>query len=208
MSKCEYEDAADALVKISTLSREVEYEDIKKLVRTVLQCPTKRSSLPALIMFMRNHSKSIAPGVGAGEKSVPMKLLCALHEEDPHIATALLKDLVLYGSWASLLHLLVYTDTLGLEAVHTYHPSSDHRFASLQNAVYHRFSEQLKADETADSNGFGVSNASKFTPHEGRGGFNNLNYVQLVGLSWDWFARDFTVPGGDSDPSPKLTVQW
>ena len=79
--------ASDALVKISTLSCEEEYEGIKKLVQ---------------IMFMRNHSKSIAPGVRAGEKSVPLKLLCALHEEDQNIATALLKNLVLYGSWASL----------------------------------------------------------------------------------------------------------
>jgi hypothetical protein len=182
MCKQSYEKASNALVTISTLSREVAYQDIKELVRAVLQCPTTRSSLPVLIMFMRNHSKSLAPGVGCGEKSVPLKLLCALHEEDPHIATALLKDLALYGSWASLLHLLAYTDMLALEAVENYHPSSPHQFTALQKAVYHRFSEQLKADKTADENVSGVSNASKFTPHEGRGGFNNYHGDQVAEL--------------------------
>ena len=174
--------AADALVAISTLSREAAYEDIKKLVRTLLQCPLKRNNLPVLIMLMRNHSKSLAPGVGTGEKSVPLKLLCALHEEDPYIAPALLKDLVLYGSWASLLHLLTYTDMLGLKAKGNYHPSLEHQFNSLHNAIYHCFSEQFKADDTADLNGSGISNASKFAPHEGRGGFNNYHGDQIAQL--------------------------
>ena len=62
MDKQGHEKAADALVAISTLSREAAYEDIKKLVRTLLQCPLKRNNLPVLIMLMRNHSKSLAPG--------------------------------------------------------------------------------------------------------------------------------------------------
>jgi hypothetical protein len=168
--------AADALLTISTLSREVPYNEIKELVRCVLQCPVQRTSLPVLIMLLRNHSKSLAPGDGCGEKAVPLKLVCALFEEDPPIAVALLKDLVLYGSWASLLQLLTYTDTIGLENVGAhYNPSSDHQFNTLQTAIHRLFAEQLQADESSDAKQSGVSNASKFAPHEGRGGFNSFH---------------------------------
>jgi hypothetical protein len=176
-------DAAEALVTISTLSREVPYSKIKELVCCVLQCPMQRNSLPVLIMLLRNHSKSLAPGVGSGEKAIPLKLICALFEEDAPMAVALLKDLVLYGSWASLLQLLAYIDLIGLETVGGhYHPSSDHHFNALQTAIYQHFAKQLQADESSVANQSGVSNASKFVPHEGRGGFNNFHGDRIAQL--------------------------
>jgi hypothetical protein len=180
------ESAADALHQISTLSRDVPYADVKDLVRIVLSCPRTRLSLPVLIIYLRNHAKSFAPGVGAGEKCVPLTLLCALYEEDAFIATALLKDMINYGSWASLLRLLQMTDELGTRSeAHDYHPSTNSRFRTLQQAIYQRFSDQLKADDEltrGDAPCSGVSNASKFAPHEGRGGFNSYHADSIANL--------------------------
>jgi hypothetical protein len=176
----------DALHKISTLSRDVPYADVKDLVRLVLSCPRTRLNLPVLIIFLRNHAKSFGPGVGAGEKCVPLKLLCALFEEDPFIATALLKDITNYGSWVSLLRLLQMTDDIGASSdAQNYHPSTHLRFRNLQQAIYQRFSEQMKADDEitrGDGPCSGVSNASKFAPHEGRGGFNSYHADCIANL--------------------------
>jgi len=155
--------AAEALVAISTLGRDVPYERVRELVEAVLRSHTKRQHLPVLIMWMRNHSKSRATGAGMGERSTPVQLLVALFECDAPVAMALLKDLPLYGSWRSLAALLELTDGLCADG-----DASAARFGPLQQAVHALFSKQMRADLESLKTGGGVSNASKYAPHEGR----------------------------------------
>ena len=183
-------------MKISTLSRDVTYDIVKQLVEDVMASHSIRLHLPILIMYLRNHPKSLAPGVGGGEKSVPIKLLCALYELDSPMATALVKDLVLYGSWQSLLRLLAFTDSVCKENDgEAFHPSSNHRFSELQGIVHKLFADQMKADEESNSHGGGVSNASKFSPHE-----NRSDYMQYHG---DCIAKIIFQGSFDDDPSNK-----
>ena len=177
-----HELAADALLKISNLSRDVPYTDVKDLVHLVLSCPRTRLNLPILIVYLRNHAKSFAPGVGAGEKCIPLKLLCALYEEDSQIAIALLNDIANYGSWSSLLRLLELIDELGAGSTSEYNPSTNTQFNNLQRAIHVRFAAQLQADQVSEAAGSGVSNASKFAPHEGRGGFNSYHADRIASI--------------------------
>ena len=169
--------AAEALVAISTMPRDVPYSDVRELVHAAVQCPEIRSKLPTLIMSLRNHSKSLGPGVGAGEKFTPLKLVCALYEEDSPMAIALLKLLVIYGSWSSLLRLLEMTDAIETGDVvnRKIHGYNNTKFAALHGAIHKIFADQLKADEILAENGGSVTNASKYAPHEGRGGFNGYH---------------------------------
>ena len=154
--------AAEALVAISTMGRDVPYERVRELVEAVLQSHTQRQHLPVLIMWMRNHEKSRASGAGMGERSTPVQLMAAIFETDPPVAVALLKDLTLYGSWRSLVSLLEFTDGLCADG------DSAVRFGPLQQGVYALFAKQLRADVDSVEAGGGVSNASKYAPHEGR----------------------------------------
>ena len=159
--------ASEALVAISTMGRDVPYERVRELVETVLCSHTHRHHLPVLIMWMRNHGKSRAPGAGLGERSTPMQLLVAVYECDPPVAMALLQDLTMYGSWRSVMQLLEFTEKLceddGGDATA---PAT--RFGMLHQAIHALFAKQLQADLKALEQGGGVSNASKYAPHEGR----------------------------------------
>jgi hypothetical protein len=155
--------AAEALIAISTLGRDVPYERVRELVEAVLRSHTKRQHLPVLIMWMRNHAKSRATGAGMGERSTPVQLLVALFECDAPVAMALLKDLPLYGSWRSLAALLELTDGLCADG-----DASAARFGPLQQAVHALFAKQMRSDLESLKTGGGVSNASKYAPHEGR----------------------------------------
>ena len=161
--------AGKALFAMSTLSRMVPYDKIKELVEEVMKGPTVRLHLPVLILHLRNHSKSLAPGVGMGERSIPLSLLCALYECDAPMAAALLKDMVLYGGWNSISSLLVLTDKLdGDSGDKDGDPARVPKFSEFQAAMHRLFANQLRADEAAAANGRCVSNASKYVPHEGR----------------------------------------
>ena len=63
--------AATALFSLSTLSRNVSYQDVKKLVEEVMQSPSLRLHLPVLILHLRNYKKSLAPGYGRKICSTP-----------------------------------------------------------------------------------------------------------------------------------------
>lgn len=165
-----HEAAQDAFVAISTLSRDVPLEKVEELVATVLRDHETAVHLPELIFHMRNHTKSLAPGEGLGERTVSCRLLVALSNCDPTAAIALLKLVPLYGSWKSLVELLELTDAVGVSRQgETYHPSSAHQHSALQAAVHDMFASQLRTDEASVKEGGGVSNASKFVPHEKRG---------------------------------------
>ena len=158
--------ASEALVAISTMGRDVPYARVRELVETVLRSHTQRQHLPVLIMWMRNHSKSRAAGTGMGERSTPMHLLVALYECDAPVALALLKDMTLYGSWRSLMVLLDFTDNLC--AAGDGDDTAAIRFGQLHQAVHAVFARQLRTDLDSLAAGGGVSNASKYAPHEGR----------------------------------------
>jgi hypothetical protein len=69
-------EAAEALVKMVTLGRDANYETIKDLVVTVMKSDLIKFRLPILIVHIRNHNKSLGPGV-AMEKSLCLCNLCA-----------------------------------------------------------------------------------------------------------------------------------
>lgn len=160
-------EAAVALVAISTLGRDVGIEEIEKLVSVVIQSDECRQHLVPLIMHLRNHSKSVfgksADGkAGAGEKIVAERLLIALYHVDPPSAIATVGLMSSYGSYKSLANLLALTDVLNGETeAHDYQP--------LQEVIYEIFSVQLKRDLVEAAHGRAVSNASKYAPHENRG---------------------------------------
>jgi len=160
-------EAAEALVAISTLGRDVGIEEIEKLVSVVIQSDECRQHLVPLIMHLRNHSKSVfgksADGkAGAGEKIVAERLFIALYHVDPPAAFATVGLMSSYGSYKSLANLLALTDVLqGETEAHDYQP--------LQEAIYEIFGVQLKRDLVEAAEGRPVSNASKYAPHENRG---------------------------------------
>ena len=82
---------------------------------------------------------------------------------------ALLKLFPIYGSWKSLIEILELVDEKMLSASPEYHPSDTHPYSELQAAIYTLYAEQLKADQSSVQDGGGVTNASKYAPHEKRG---------------------------------------
>eukprot|EP00292_Cryptomonas_paramecium_P026008 CAMPEP_0113695276 /NCGR_PEP_ID=MMETSP0038_2-20120614/20810_1 /TAXON_ID=2898 /ORGANISM="Cryptomonas paramecium" /LENGTH=65 /DNA_ID=CAMNT_0000617801 /DNA_START=16 /DNA_END=209 /DNA_ORIENTATION=- /assembly_acc=CAM_ASM_000170 len=58
--------AATSLIRMSTMGRDVDYETVSELVGAVVKSDKYRFHLPLMIMWMRNHAKSLAAGCGAG----------------------------------------------------------------------------------------------------------------------------------------------
>jgi len=106
------EKAEEALMKASTLSRDVSMEECHKLVTTILESVKYAPVLPVLICHIRNHEKSLVEGQGTGERNVAERLAVALYLCEPEMGCALLKFLVLFGSWKSLLNILCLCDVL------------------------------------------------------------------------------------------------
>ena len=153
----------EALIALSALPRDCSWEELSKEVKRVYHSERK-DTIPLLIMKMRNHPKSLGPGTGDGEKATPEKILVALHALDAPMAEALLPLMVLFGSFKSLVSILVFTDYLGKAKSVDYHPRNEHEYSHLQADIYRLFADRLSGD--ARWRGGGVSNASKFTPHE------------------------------------------
>ena len=93
--------AEEAFMALFTCGRDVTYEDIKEKMEIILREKEKSSlfeNIPILIMHQRNHTKSLAPGSGAGERSVAERMLVALFDLDKSSALAIIELFPLYGN--------------------------------------------------------------------------------------------------------------
>lgn len=106
------EEASTALMKILTLSRDTPLETLQEMVQQVLQSHKYAPFLPVVICYLRNHKKSLAPGSGSGERDLAERLTLALWSVDNEAGVMMLRFLVAYGSWKSMLNLLVLLDDL------------------------------------------------------------------------------------------------
>lgn len=118
--------------------------------------PVEYLKLAVLIGFKRrNHDKSQAPGVGAGEKSCLRTILQEIFRYDPGMVRRVLPLVPVYGSWRDLLVLAEMA--YGLEN-------------ELSQEISRIFASQLQKDEAVVKNSTKdcPSNACKYAPHEFR----------------------------------------
>jgi hypothetical protein len=197
----ETHDAAAALMAAFSLTRDAAtLPACRALVSRALASAPHAAVLPQVICYVRNHGKSVGPGRGAGEKRAAEMLAVALFEADAPAGAMLMRMLVCYGSWKSLVAVLRLCDGLrpageapgetgkgnvrirrgnGAAAADSTWSgaarpaaAAGSRFEPLVSHIHALFADQLRQDAARLSSGpdMGVSNCSKFAPHEGRSG--------------------------------------
>ena len=99
----ESHDAALALMEAFSLGlHSASLAVCRKMVARVLASAPHAAVLPQMICYLRNHGKSLGQGQGSGLRRVAENLAVALYEADPPAGMMLMRMLVCYGSWKSL----------------------------------------------------------------------------------------------------------
>lgn len=119
--------------------------------------PIEYFKLILLISFKkRNHEKSLADGIGSGEKTLLRIIIKELYRYEPNLIKKVLQLIPYYGSWRDL----------QIIAELSY---NDNEINELSNDIIKIFSIQLQKDKniinTTDNC---PSNACKYAPHEFR----------------------------------------
>jgi hypothetical protein len=158
-------EAEEALLTLSTIGRDVDQEEMDKLVQTILSDVDRRELLPALVFYIRNHHKSTVTknggASGLGEKKIAEKLIVSLYHCDQDAAITLVHHLVSYGYFGSLTSILDLTTELSFNMETDY-------YLPLWERIYDIFIIQLLHDNDEAVKRNPVSNASKYAPHENR----------------------------------------
>jgi len=138
-------------------------EELRNTLRVLIQRaqvdlidPSEYLKLAILIGFKRrNHEKSQAPGVGAGERCCLRTILHEVYHHSPDLIRRVLPLVPLFGSWRDLL-------VLG--------EMSFQNEQELSQEISKLFAEQLQKDEKTiqHSPQNCPSNACKYAPHEFR----------------------------------------
>ena len=142
-------EAAEALLALSTIGRDVDLETMDEMVKKIIADSEHKDLLPALIFYIRNHKKSNVSKKsgtsGLGEKIIAEKLLISLYHIDKDAAIGLVHCMVSYGYFGSLCNILDLTTELAVE-----NEDKDY-YLSLWNRIYDIFVVQLLHDkEQAD----------------------------------------------------------
>ena len=116
-------------------------------------------ALAILIAFKRrNHDKSMASGLGAGERKLLRTILRAIATHDPNTVALVLPLVPTYGSWKDL---LLLADELLADEVS---PGADgDGLPFLVDAICECFAEQLYKDDRQLKDGELPSCAAKYT---------------------------------------------